>query len=274
MPLVINTIDRAVKSSFSSTAPSSPPSASRLLFPVSRLTYCISLLASLPLLPHPPPFHQNGHHQVNREISLSTEASPRLSPRISVIHPIHCVSDPSQAKPDVKCHILLIRLRKADVKLLASYCPAFFFHRSISARLARLHPFLINSCFSNSSALARLMTSTQRHTLRNAFSSRESLFGFFSLGVPLVAIRKRALSGSSFRYGGSDSIISMAMMPRDHISTLGPYSFCFTTSGAIQYGVPTMVARLFLDSVNLAQKPKSARETVSKWSLTSASTTY
>jgi len=31
-----------------------------------------------------------------------------------------------------------------------------------------------------------------------------------------------------------------------------------TTSGAIQYGVPTMVARLDLDSVSLAQKPKSA----------------
>jgi hypothetical protein len=31
-----------------------------------------------------------------------------------------------------------------------------------------------------------------------------------------------------------------------------------TTSGAIQYGVPTMVARLLRCSVSFAQKPKSA----------------
>ena len=42
------------------------------------------------------------------------------------------------------------------------------------------------------------------------------------------------------------------------MSTLAPYSFCLTTSGAIQYGVPTIVARLDLVSVNLALKPKSA----------------
>jgi hypothetical protein len=48
------------------------------------------------------------------------------------------------------------------------------------------------------------------------------------------------------------------MIPSDQMSTLGPYSFCLTTSGAIQYGVPTMVARLDFVSVSLAQKPKSA----------------
>jgi len=66
------------------------------------------------------------------------------------------------------------------------------------------------------------------------------------------------LRGSSFRYGGSDSINSIAMIPSDQMSTFGPYSRCLTTSGAIQYGVPTIVARLFLVSVSLAQKPKSA----------------
>lgn len=49
-----------------------------------------------------------------------------------------------------------------------------------------------------------------------------------------------------------------ANLPSDQISTLAPYSFCFTTSGAIQYGVPTMVARLDFWSVSLAEKPKSA----------------
>ena len=44
---------------------------------------------------------------------------------------------------------------------------------------------------------------------------------------------------TSLRYGGSPSSISMAMIPSDQISTLGPYAFRVTTSGAIQYGVPT-----------------------------------
>ena len=34
---------------------------------------------------------------------------------------------------------------------------------------------------------------------------------------------------------------------------------CLTTSGAIQYGVPTIVARLDFWSVSFAQKPKSAK---------------
>lgn len=66
------------------------------------------------------------------------------------------------------------------------------------------------------------------------------------------------LSGFSFRYGGSPSTISMAMMPRDQMSTLGPYALRVTTSGAIQYGVPTMVLRLLCSGVIWAQNPKSA----------------
>ena len=51
----------------------------------------------------------------------------------------------------------------------------------------------------------------------------------------------------------------MAMMPRLQMSTLGPYAFRVTTSGAIQYGVPTMVVRLaWVGSDIWAQKPKSA----------------
>lgn len=139
------------------------------------------------------------------------------------------------------------------------HCFPFSLHLSSSLRLAKLQPpDFKKSLTSSSSALARLLTSTQRQTLKNCFNSLLSLFGFFSRGVPFVAIKNSAFSGSSLRYGGSDSIISIAMMPSDQMSTFGPYSFCLTTSGAIQYGVPTMVARLLLDSVNLAQKPKSA----------------
>jgi hypothetical protein len=64
------------------------------------------------------------------------------------------------------------------------------------------------------------------------------------------------------RYGGSFSIISIAIIPRDQTSTFAPYSFCLTTSGAIQYGVPTIVARLDFCSVSFAQKPKSVILTV------------
>lgn len=44
------------------------------------------------------------------------------------------------------------------------------------------------------------------------------------------------------------------------MSTFGPYAFLVTTSGAIQYGVPTMVLRLLCSGVIWAQKPKSAVE--------------
>jgi len=52
----------------------------------------------------------------------------------------------------------------------------------------------------------------------------------------------------------------MAMIPNDQISTLGPYSFLDTTSGAIQYGVPTIVVLFAMfGSAIRAQKPKSAK---------------
>lgn len=52
----------------------------------------------------------------------------------------------------------------------------------------------------------------------------------------------------------------IAIIPRLQISTFGPYSFRVTTSGAIQYGVPTMVVRFALPSEIWAQKPKSAED--------------
>ncbi len=42
--------------------------------------------------------------------------------------------------------------------------------------------------------------------------------------------------------------------------TLGPYCFLVTTSGAIQYGVPTMVDRFEFSLLICAQKPKSATD--------------
>lgn len=50
----------------------------------------------------------------------------------------------------------------------------------------------------------------------------------------------------------------MHMIPKDQMSTFGPYSFLVTTSGAIQYGVPTIVVLFAWDSPIWAQNPKSA----------------
>lgn len=51
----------------------------------------------------------------------------------------------------------------------------------------------------------------------------------------------------------------MAMIPKLQMSTFGPYSLRVTTSGAIQYGVPTIVVRFECAGSEIcAQNPKSA----------------
>ncbi len=48
------------------------------------------------------------------------------------------------------------------------------------------------------------------------------------------------------------------MIPRDHISAFGPYSVRVTTSGAIQYGLPTIVFRFVCEEpVTRTDRPKS-----------------
>lgn len=61
--------------------------------------------------------------------------------------------------------------------------------RRSGARPDNAQALFKKSCSSNSLAVARLFTSTHRHTLKNALSSSESASGFFNVGVPLVAIR-------------------------------------------------------------------------------------
>jgi hypothetical protein len=111
-----------------------------------------------------------------------------------------------------------------------------------------------------SAALALFSGSTFNAKYKKSLNTGDSSCSFLIWGVPFVAINHRARKGDSVRYGGSPSIISMAMMPSDQMSTLRPYSLRVTTSGAIQYGVPTMVVRLFCVSLMVAQKPKSAKE--------------
>lgn len=44
------------------------------------------------------------------------------------------------------------------------------------------------------------------------------------VGVPWVAMRYSAFRGSSFKYGGSDSIISIAIISSDQMSSLEPWA--------------------------------------------------
>ena len=58
---------------------------------------------------------------------------------------------------------------------------------------------------SNSIAVARDLTSTHRHCARKAFSWGDSFSGFFSFGVPFVAMRYKAFNGSSSTLISTDS---------------------------------------------------------------------
>lgn len=64
---------------------------------------------------------------------------------------------------------------------------------------------------------------------------RNNTFGQIHLGVRLTFM------GCKSAYGGSPIAISIAVIPRDHISALWSYPDCLMTSGDIQYGVPTKV---------------------------------
>jgi len=97
--------------------------------------------------------------------------------------------------------------------------------RMFCFKLVRSSTLPINACARSSSAEALRSTSTSRHLFRKSVSSGESLDLSRTSGRPLDAMRYRALSGVSLRYGGSPSIISMMSMPRLQMSTLYPYCF-------------------------------------------------
>lgn len=78
--------------------------------------------------------------------------------------------------------------------------------------------------------------------------------------LPLVVMRNKALKGGNSIYGGSPSAISIIMIPKLQISTLALYSCPRINSGAIQYGVPTIVVLFALVSVSCAAYPKSANQ--------------
>lgn len=85
--------------------------------------------------------------------------------------------------------------------------------------------FFRKLCFSRSLADDRFSGSTSRQQWIKSRNSGDSFSSFLTSGFPFVAILYMALSGVSFRYGGSPSNISMIIMPSDQISTLFPYCF-------------------------------------------------
>lgn len=89
--------------------------------------------------------------------------------------------------------------------------------------------------------------------------SSDQVQGFEGLLIEIwwFGLRKRVSTIENIGQTTLTSSISMVMIPSDQMSTLFPYSRCLTTSGAIQYGVPTIVCRFVRVSVSLAQKPKS-----------------
>ena len=91
-----------------------------------------------------------------------------------------------------------------------------------------------------------------KHLATNSLNVFEKLPA--NSGGSFLGIRKRTLMGCKSAYGGSPFAISMAVIPRLHISaclSLSKYAYssilfhrgpaCLITSGAIQKGVPTKV---------------------------------
>mmetsp|Transcript_3497 Transcript_3497/g.12327 ORF Transcript_3497/g.12327 Transcript_3497/m.12327 type:complete len:297 (+) Transcript_3497:1378-2268(+) len=118
--------------------------------------------------------------------------------------------------------------------------------------------FCRNGCLRRSLATGRSSGSSCRHWLRNSCMSVDHRSGSFRPGMPFVVIKNSALSGGKSIYGGSPSASSMSRMPRLQMSTCWSYSEPRMSSGAIQYGVPTIVCLLVLPLDSCAAYPKSA----------------
>jgi len=78
-------------------------------------------------------------------------------------------------------------------------------HKLTTRTVYFTHHFNYTKWCSRQPASSAKAATTQNHTIRN-------------VGV-------QTLSGFSLRYGGSPSIISIAITPRLHMSTFGPYCF-------------------------------------------------
>ena len=93
---------------------------------------------------------------------------------------------------------------------------------------------------SSSRAEGRLAGSFVRQIFTKFLNSLENLL--LIGGGSFRTIFNKTLAYGSFIYGGSPSAISIAKMPKDHISTFWLYFFSnFISSGAIQQIVPTLL---------------------------------
>lgn len=137
-----------------------------------------------------------------------------------------------------------------------------------------------NGCRSNFLANGRRSISFTRHSDMKSHNSMEYVSGLARFGGGFLGIWKRARIGCISDIGGSPSANSMAVIPIDQTSHRESYDWsnCCShaiTSGAIQYGVPTLVLRRAIVAAKCELTPKSTSFTspcsVSKmlWPLTS-----
>ena len=108
--------------------------------------------------------------------------------------------------------------------------------------------------FTSSSSL----TFTSSALDRKSLNINDQLSGFDNVGDGPVCIRRRAFNGGSWKWGGTPSAISIAVIPSDHTSTLFVYPSPWINSGDIQKGVPTLDLRCPSWDETRTANPKSA----------------
>src|ERR1700753_2844723 len=95
---------------------------------------------------------------------------------------------------------------------------------------------LMKRCWSNAWTEGRALGSFVRHNETKSLNVTEN--GPSNAGGLALGIKKRTRMGWYSARGGSPLAISIAVMPRLHMSAFALYPACRITSGAIQNGVP------------------------------------
>lgn len=75
------------------------------------------------------------------------------------------------------------------------------------------------------------LTFTSRALDKKSLNITDQLSGFDKVGDGPVWIRRRAFNGGSWKWGGTPSAISIAVIPSDHTSTLFVYPSPWMSSG-------------------------------------------
>ena len=119
------------------------------------------------------------------------------------------------------------------------------------------HPFP-NRRLNYMQPLDLVLTLRLNYSPKKSWNSGDRRCRFSISGFPLVAIKYNARIGFSFKYGGSPSNISIAMIPSDQMSTFGPYDFRVTTDDNELVFVCVLLSNTYLLAPsNMAYPPLS-----------------